>query len=102
MAEDTSAFVVVDIWRVKAGKEDEIRGVLAESARRFRRQPGILSVDYTHIDGDPRHYLVVFRYESAEAREAFQQTDELRSTMTRLRELWDLESPVWKGHQTGL
>jgi heme-degrading monooxygenase HmoA len=99
---DTSAFVVVDIWRVKPGKRAAIEPVLAESARLFRAQPGILSVDYTHIDGDAEHYLVVFRYESAMAREAFQMTDALKETTSRLRELWDMESPVLKGSQSGL
>jgi heme-degrading monooxygenase HmoA len=97
-----SAFVVVDIWRVKEGKQAEITGVLAESARMFRSRPGILSVDYTHLDGDPERYLVVFRYTSQHDREAFQQTEELRETMQRLSELWDLESPIWKGHETEL
>jgi quinol monooxygenase YgiN len=98
----TSAFVVVDLWRVKPGKRQETQKALAESAPLFRAQPGILSVDYTHLDGDPDRYLVVFRYASREARESFRATDELTATMARLSELWDLESPVYLGYQTGL
>lgn len=99
---ETTAYVVVDIWRVKEGHRDAVRSVLAESARVFRAMPGILSVDYSQLEGDPDQYLVVFRYRSAADREAFQHTPELTSVMTRLSALWDLESPVWKGHQTGL
>ena len=98
---DNSAFVVVDIWRVKPGKHDELREVLAESGRRFRLMPGVLSVDYTLLDGDPDRYLVVFRYIDAAAREAFVATDLLKDTMQRLQSLWDLESPVYKGTPAG-
>jgi quinol monooxygenase YgiN len=97
----TSVFVVVDIWRVKPGKHDELRRALAESGRRFRTFPGVLSVDYTLLDGDPDRYLVVFRYADRQTREAFVATDELQQTMTRLTELWDLESPVYTGTPMG-
>jgi quinol monooxygenase YgiN len=80
----------------------EIERLLSDAARSFRAQPGILSVDFTHMNGDPGRYLVVFRYVDAAAREAFQHTSVLKETMARLCELWDLESPVWQGHQTGL
>jgi quinol monooxygenase YgiN len=99
---DTSAFVVVDLWRAKAGKRDQLEATLADSARVFRAQPGVLSVDYTHLDGDPDRYLVVFRYASQAARDAFRATDALRGTMERLAPLWDLESDVMLGHQSGL
>lgn len=98
---DTSAYVVVDIWSVKPGKHAELRAVLTESGARFRSMPGVLSVDYTLLEGDPDRYLVVFRYADAAAREAFVATDELRSTMSRLRDLWDLESPIYKGGPAG-
>lgn len=99
---DTTAYVVVDIWQVKPGKEEEIRGVLGEAARLFRARPGILSVDFSALGGDASRYLVVFRYENQDARMAFQQTPDLAATMQRLSLLWDLESPVWQGHQSGL
>lgn len=100
-SEDSSAFVVVDIWRGKPGKRDELRHVLTDSGALFRRQPGVLSVDYTLLDNDPDRYLVVFRYANAAAREAFVATDELKATMARLGELWDLESPIYKGTPAG-
>lgn len=98
----SSVFVVVDIWRAKPGKREELRAALAESGARFRTMPGVLSVDYTLLDNDPDRYLVVFRYLDAAAREAFVATDELRSTMERLSELWDLESPIWLGTPIGI
>ncbi len=98
---DTSVFVVVDIWRVKPGMQAELEQVLAESGAQFRSMPGVLSVDFTLLDGDPDRYLVVFRYADAAAREAFVATDELRSTMARLRDLWDLESPIYQGTPVG-
>jgi quinol monooxygenase YgiN len=98
---DTSVYVVVDIWRVKPGKHVELRQVLTESGSLFRAMPGVLSVDYTLLDNDPDRYLVVFRYVDAAAREAFVATDALTSTMTRLDDLWDLESPVYKGIPAG-
>ena len=94
-------FVVVDIWRVKPGKHDILRQALAESGMLFRTMPGVLSVDYTLLDNDPDRYLVVFRYADAAARESFVATDELKTTMVRLRDLWDLESPVYKGFPAG-
>jgi heme-degrading monooxygenase HmoA len=97
----TSAYVVVDIWRVKPGRHAELREVLTESGARFRTMSGVLSVDYTLVEGDPDRYLVVFRYADAAAREAFVATDELRSTMSRLRDLWDLESPIYRGVPAG-
>ena len=102
MAEqDRSVFVVVDIWRAKPGKHEALRQVLAESGAMFRAMPGVLSVDYTLLDGDADRYLVVFRYSDAAAREAFVATDELRSTMVRLQDLWDLESPIYQGTPAG-
>ena len=100
-AESSSVYVVVDIWRVKPGKHDEARQVLTESGRTFRAFPGVLSVDYTLLDNDPDRYLVVFRYADAAARESFVATVELKSTMTRLRELWDLDSPIYIGTPVG-
>ena len=52
---------------VKPGKEAEIASVLAEIRQRFLTVPGIVSVDFAHIDGDPGRYLVVFRYRDAAA-----------------------------------
>lgn len=92
-----AGFVVVDIWKVKPGKQDELNAVLAECGERFWQVDGILSVDYTRMIDDPDRYLVIFRYRSAEDREAFVAADDLRSTMQRLAELWDLESPIWQG-----
>ena len=68
---DTTAFVVVDLWRAKPGKRADLEATLADSARVFRGQPGVLSVDYTHLAGDPERYLVVFRYANQSARDAF-------------------------------
>ncbi len=99
---DTTAYVVVDLWQVKPGKEAEIRDILGHAAGLFRARPGILSVDFSHVGGDPSRYLVVFRYENQEVRKAFQETPELAETMQQLSALWDLESPVWQGHQSGL
>jgi len=99
--QDISVYVVVDIWRVKPGKHDELRQALTESGARFRSMPGVLSVDYTLLDGDHDRYLVVFRYADAAARAAFVATDELKTTMNTLIELWDLESPIFKGVPAG-
>lgn len=96
-----SVFVVVDIWRVKPGKRSEIEQLLTESGEAFRSRPGVLSVDFTHLDADPDRYLVVFRYESQQAREQFVNTDELRGVLARLSELWDLESPIYIGTPPG-
>lgn len=63
--------------------------------------PGVLSVDFTTLDNDPDRYLVIFRYASAAAREAFVATDDVRSTLERLKPLWDLESPIYKGSPLG-
>ena len=97
-----SAFVVVDTWRVKPGRREALRRELAASARLFRDQPGVLSVDYTQLGDDPDRYLVVFRYASRAAREAFRATADLKDTMQRLGELWDLEGDLLLGYQTGL
>jgi heme-degrading monooxygenase HmoA len=98
---DTSAFVVVDIWRVRPGKQADVERELREAGRHFRQQPGILSVDFTHLDGDPARYLVVFRYTNADAREAFVASQELRATLQLLSALWDRESPVYMGLPSG-
>lgn len=97
MVEQEVGFVVVDTWRVKPGKEAEIAAVLTESRQRFVTVPGIVSVDFAHIDGDASRYLVVFRYADAAAREAFVSTEDLKATMTRLRELWDFDGTSHRG-----
>ena len=96
-----SAFVVVDIWRVKGGMQSQLDEVLVETGAAFRQQPGVLSVDFTRLDDDPERYLVVFRYRDAKAREDFVSTPELKSTLARLSALWDLESPIYKGNPVG-
>lgn len=99
---DDAGFVVVDIWKAKSGKQEELHTVLADAGRRFRKMDGILSVDYTRLVDDEERYIVVFRYRDRAARDAFVETDALRSTMERLRSLWDLESPICQGASTGL
>jgi quinol monooxygenase YgiN len=91
MTDSDAGFVVVDVWRVKPGKEDETRATLATARRKFIQVPGVVSVDYAVVDGAPDKYLVIFRYEDRASREEFVATDELRSTMARLAELWDLD-----------
>ena len=76
---------------------DEVERLLTEAAELFRSIEGIVSVDYAHLDDRPDMYLVIFRYTSRDVREAFQDTDELRSTMATLRQVWDLESPIYRG-----
>ena len=100
--DNRAGFVVVDIWRVKPGKKDELEPVLAEAGRIFRQVDGVLSVDYTTLKDDPERYLVVFRYRDEATREQFVATPGLTSTMNRLRELWDLESPIYQGIATEL
>lgn len=102
MVTEQAGFVVVDIWKAKPGKQQELREVLTEAGRLFREVDGVLSVDYTTMKDDPDRYLVVFRYRDEATREAFVSTDGLTSTMSRLRELWDLESPIYQGVATGL
>lgn len=92
-----AGYVVVDIWRAKPGMVDEVDRLLVAAAERFQSINGIVSVDYARLDDHPNMYLVVFRYTSRDAREAFQDTEELRSTMAELRQVWDLESPIYRG-----
>ncbi|CAN5621551.1 hypothetical protein BH23CHL2_BH23CHL2_05960 [soil metagenome] len=94
---DQAGYVVVDIWRAKPGKRDDVDRLLVAAAGRFRAVDGIISVDYARLDDQPDMYLVVFRYLSKEAREAFQQNEDLISTMADLRQVWDLESPIYRG-----
>jgi heme-degrading monooxygenase HmoA len=100
-AAQTSVFVVVDIWRVKPGNSAEVQRTLAEAGGLFRGRPGVLSVDFTHLDGDPDRYLVVFRYASEEARQSFVATDDLKDVLMRLSQLWELESPIYIGRPSG-
>jgi quinol monooxygenase YgiN len=92
-----AGYVVVDIWRAKPGMRDDVDRILIEAADKFRRSEGIVSVDYARLEDQSDMYLVVFRYADRAAREAFVETDELRSTMTALRQVWDLESPIFRG-----
>lgn len=98
---DRAGYVVVDVWRAKPGKISEVDAVLSDCAPRFRKNPDIVSVDYARLDGDEEKYLVVFRYIDKEARERFTSSDDLKSTMAILRQLWDLESPIYRGIDTG-
>jgi quinol monooxygenase YgiN len=92
-----TAFIVVDIWRAKPGQQQQLDQLLADSAAAFRQQPGVLSVDFTRLEDDPERYLVVFRYQDAQAREDFVATPQLKATLSALSEFWDLESPIYKG-----
>jgi quinol monooxygenase YgiN len=84
-----AGYIVVDTWKVKPGKEDAIRPVLAKAHKEFSSHPDILSVDYCLVDGDPEQYLVIFRYTSKDARERFIASDQLIDTMQSLANYWD-------------
>jgi quinol monooxygenase YgiN len=92
-----AGYVVVDVWRAKPGMSADVERLLIAAADRFRVRAGIVSVDYARLDEQADMYLVVFRYASKSARQAFQDTEELRSTMAELRQVWDLESPIYRG-----
>lgn len=94
-------YIVVDVWRSKPGMREQVDAVLKEAAVRFREVEGIVSVDYARLDNHDDMYLVVFRYTDEAARERFAESDDLRATMTHLRQLWDLESPIYRGTSTG-
>lgn len=94
--------VVVDLWRVKSGMDQQLQTALGEAGRQFRTMDGVLSIDYTRLVDDEDRYLVVFRYRDRLARDAFVLTHALRSTMVSLDALWDLESPIYQGVATGL
>jgi quinol monooxygenase YgiN len=94
---ESAGYVVVDVWRAKPGMQDEVDRLLIEAAGRFRSMPGVASVDYARLEDHPDMYLVIFRYSNRAAREEFVETDELRSTMAALRQVWDLESPIYRG-----
>jgi quinol monooxygenase YgiN len=97
MTGQDAGYVVVDTWRVKPGKEAEIIPILAEARRRFLAVPGVLSVDYARVDGDPGRILVVFRYADKATREAFVATEDLKATMTRLSAFWDFDGTAIHG-----
>jgi quinol monooxygenase YgiN len=92
-----AGYVVVDIWRAKPGMRDDVDRILIEAAGKFRKVDGLVSVDYARLEDQPDMYLVIFRYMDRAAREAFIETDELRATMAALRQVWDLESPIYRG-----
>lgn len=98
---ERAGYVVVDVWRAKPGKREAVDNVLRDCAERFRQAEGVVSVDYTRLEGQPDMYLVVFRYVDQAARERFTASDDLVSTMSTLRQLWDLESPIYRGVDTG-
>src|SRR5512135_2211614 len=97
MATQAAGFVVVDTWRIRPGKEAEIVPVLAEIRQRFLSVPGIVSIDFTHVEDDPGRILVVFRYVDSGARTAFVATDELKATMTRLSGFWEFDGVAVRG-----
>lgn len=97
MNSNQAGFVVVDVWKVKPGKEQAIRPVLARAQVEFSSHPEILSVDYCLAGGEQDRYLVVFRYTSEAAREAFVNTETLRTTMETLTEYWELDDVFVKG-----
>ena len=92
-----AGYVVVDIWRAKPGMRDEVDQLLTDAATVFRSVDGIVSVDYARLEDQPDMYLVIFRYADKAAREAFVETEDLKSTMANLRQVWDLESPIYRG-----
>lgn len=99
--DDHAGYLVADVWRAKPGMQEQLDQELRQAAQRFRQVEGVVTVDYARLDDNPDMYLVIFRYTDREARERFVETDELRSTMTRLRQLWDLESPIYRGESMG-
>lgn len=94
-------YIVVDVWRSKPGMGDQVDATLKDAAARFRAVEGIVSVDYARLDNHDDMYLVVFRYSDEAARDRFTESDDLKATMSHLRQLWDLESPIYRGTSMG-
>ena len=92
-----AGYVVVDVWRAKPGKVSEVDALLGSVIDQFRATDGIVSVDYARLQDSNDMYLVIFRYEDQQARERFVATGELKDTMAALRQVWDLESPIYRG-----
>jgi quinol monooxygenase YgiN len=92
-----AGYVVVDVWRAKPGMVTEVDALLASIAARFRAAEGVVSVDYARLEDSEDQYLVIFRYADKAARERFVETGDLKSTMSALRQIWDLESPIYRG-----
>jgi quinol monooxygenase YgiN len=100
--ESGPAYVVVDIWRAKPGMAAEVLEILTSAIPRFRSADGVSMVDVARLDGLDDQFMVVFRYRSRAARDEFMSSDDYRAFSNILQQLWDLESPIYRGESLGV
>ena len=94
MPGEATHFLNVDLELVTRADVDALLASMLDS---FLAVDGVLSVDYTRLEETDDQYLVVFRYTDQAARERFVASAGLKDTMAALRQLWDLESPIYRG-----
>lgn len=99
MTDPQAAFVVVDFWRATTADTHLLDAELTQLARHFRTMPGVLSCDFTRVDGDAGRYMAIFRYADAAAREAFvsDPSAAVSESLVRLGQWWALDSPIYRG-----
>lgn len=82
----------VSRWRVKEGKEEELKRLADELMR--DRPPGSTAVYFYQADSDPREFWVCGVFESREAYTANSATPEQSGRFAQLRELMESD-PEW-------
>jgi quinol monooxygenase YgiN len=82
----------VSRWRVKDGKQDELKALMEEVTR--DAAPGSRAVYVYQADSDPREYWVVGVWESREAYTSNSATPEQDARFQRLRALMETD-PEW-------
>ena len=78
---------VIARWVAKAGKEDELKGILTALIPPSRREIGCYQYDLLHNPGDPRDFCFVERWENDKAFEQHSATAHVKAALSQLQPL---------------
>jgi quinol monooxygenase YgiN len=89
---------VIARWVAKAGKEDELKGILTALIPPSRREIGCYQYDLLRNPGDPRDFCFVERWEDDKAFEQHAATPHVRAAMSQAQSLAEGSPDVRRYH----
>jgi quinol monooxygenase YgiN len=89
---------VIARWTAKAGKEDELKGILTALIPPSRREIGCYQYDLLRNPGDPRDFCFVERWEDDKAFEQHAATPHVKTAMSATQGLVEGSPDVRRYH----
>ena len=81
--------IVYEEWVAREpGREEQLEDVLRRHLPALQTVPGVCSVDFAEVDGQPGRYLAIFRYDHEGIRPTFLASDAVKALRAEVDPLW--------------